>query len=184
MSDWFEGLDTTLGMVWSQIEAAGTRAPARFAVFASVGRDAGAEARMVVLRGSDRQRAEVCFYTDLLSCKVGDLAQNPAATLLLWLPELEFQIRLRVRAQVQSGAQVAHLWPDIPPASRRAYGGTPPPGTPIDAPADHDPTIDPARLAVVVCGIDQIDTVCLTGPRHHRALFLRADGFGGQWLAP
>lgn len=155
MSDWFEGLDATRDMVWSQIGAAIHSAPARFAAFASVGSDAGAEARMVVLRDCDRHRAEVCFYTDLLSRKVGDLAKNPAATILLWVPELGFQIRLRVRAQVQSGAQVAHLWPDIAPPSQRAYGGTPPPGTRIDTPADH-----------------------------HRALFLRGDGFGGQWLAP
>lgn len=186
MSEWFEELAGTLDMVWARLAAglSDADAPARYPAFCNVGAGASAEARIVRLRGAARAEGVVSFHTDLMSQKVAQLARNDRASLVIWDAPLAFQIRLRVRAVVSSGAEVAHLWPQIPPASQRAYGGQPPPGREIPDPGAHDPAIDPARLAVVTCRIDEIDTVNLTEPRHHRALFRRSDGFAGSWLAP
>jgi len=186
MSNWFEDLGATLDMVWHRLEAGLSEdgAAARYPAFANVGVNDGAEARIVRLRGVDRDLGRVEFHTDLMSDKVDQLARNPCASLLIWEAPLGFQIRLRVWATVLSGAAVAHLWPDIPPPSQRAYGGMPPPGQPMAGPEVHERAIDPARLAVVICAVQAIDTVNLTEPRHHRALFQRKDDFAGRWLAP
>ena len=39
------------------------------------------------------------------------------------------------------------------------------------------------RFAVLRCLAEEIDAVSLAEP-HRRALFRRADGFAGAWLAP
>ncbi len=154
-------------------------APCRQAVLATVG-DGGA-ARMVILRAFTPWTVEV--HSDLAAAKVAQLRAEPRATLLFWLPEAQMQIRLRARFTVLAGTEVADRWTAIPDGPRRAYGGTPPPGTPLLTPDDHTSTPNRDRFAVLSGIIDSIETLHL-GDIHRRAIFRRDDGFIGGWIAP
>jgi hypothetical protein len=173
-----------LNAVWRGLVAgvAERAAPARHPVLASVARGGGAEARVVVLRGADRTRGVVEIHTDALSDKVGELAAEPRAALVIWDPAAALQTRLRVEVSARAGT--AAEWARIPPGAQIVYGGTPPPGTPLDAPEAHAPAPDPARFTVLTCRILEVDALHLGADRHQRALFTRAEGWAGRWIAP
>ena len=175
-------LADTLDTVWTMLAqgAADRAAPARHPVLATSG-PAGPEARLLVLRAADRSAARLTFHTDAASGKCADLATDPRAAVLLWDPEAQFQVRLRVTAYLRPGS--ADEWAAVPDPSRRAYGGTPPPGAPLATPEAHDPAPDLARFTVIEAAIREIETLRLATP-HERAIFRAADGFRGTWRAP
>lgn len=172
--------------IWQRLGrgVADRRAPARHPVLASAGRGGGAEARVVVLRGAARSRAELEIHTDTLSAKVAELTADPRASLVIWDPRARLQMRLRAQVAIATGPAVADRWARVPGGSRRAYGGLPAPATPIDSPTQHDPAPSEARFAVLTCALHEIDALHLGDTRHRRALFRRADGWTGQWIAP
>jgi len=176
-------LPGTHAHVWEALARGVTArdAPCRFAVLATVG-DGGA-ARMVVLRDCDATAATVEVHSDLMADKVAELRAEPRATLLFWLPGDQLQIRLRARFDVVSGATVEARWQGIPNGPRRAYGGMPPPGCALATPSDHDDTPQRDRFAVLIGAVQQIETLHFGTP-HRRAVFRRADGFAGGWIAP
>lgn len=186
MSEQGTRLDAVLDEVWHQLArgVSDASAPARTLVLATSGAEGG-EARMVVLRGSDRAADLLLLHTDALSPKVAELRADPRATLLAWDPQGHLQIRMRVTATVTSADPA--LWDALPETARRAYGGTPPPGTPMDAPGDWRAAPERHRMAEIACRIREIDVLHLAAPAHRRALFSRADGrrhWTGQWIAP
>ena len=75
-------------------------------------------------------------------------------------------------------------WQAIPDRARRAYGGTPLPGTPLAAPGDWMPGPDPARHLRLVCHLRRIELLQIAEPGHLRARYEAARGWQGQWLAP
>ncbi|MEL6644219.1 MAG: pyridoxamine 5'-phosphate oxidase [Pseudomonadota bacterium] len=182
MSD-FTTLDGTLTQVWQRLGrgVADRRSPARHPVLATVGRD-GAEARTVVLRGVDAAAGVLTFHTDLASGKVAEIADHPGGTVLIWDAKAQLQMRLRVHLSVRAGT--AAEWAAVPEGAQRVYGGTPAPGAPVATPEDHDPAPDPARFGVVTAEVLEIETLHLGRERHRRAVFRRAEGFQGVWLAP
>jgi hypothetical protein len=185
MDAWADSLQETLAEVWRRLSrgAADRRAPARHPVLATAGRDGGAEARILVLRGADRDGARIELHTDRLSGKAAELAADPRAALLVWDAEARLQIRLRLRAAMRTGADAAQAWARVPESARLQYGGMPP-GTPIAAPGEDRPAAEAGRFAVLDCRVDEIETLVLGEDRHRRALFRRAEGWAGQWLAP
>ena len=130
MSEWWTDLGRLYETVWHYLEAGAARpgTPARFLAFATAGQTGGAEARMVVLRGADRERGELVVHTDTLSAKVAELRADPRASLLLWDPAEKQQVRLRVEAGIDTGAVVTRDWECIPHKARRVYGNEPEPG--------------------------------------------------------
>jgi len=184
MTDLLHTLPGTLARVWDMLEAgvADRTAPARHPVLATVGQDGGAEARMVVLRGADRNAGTLEVHTDGASSKVQEIAASPSCSMLIWDQEQQLQIRLRTLISLAPGTP--EDWTRIPDTARRAYGGTPAPGIEIADPADHDPTPDFRRFTILTARIDAIETLYLGPDLHRRAVFLRNDGFAGAWLAP
>lgn len=182
MSD-FTSLDGTLTQVWQRLSrgVADRRSPARHPVLATVGVQ-GAEARTVVLRGVNAEAGALTFHTDMASGKVAEIAAEPGGTVLIWDARAQLQTRLRVRLTVRAGT--AEEWAAVPAGAQRVYGGTPAPGADIEAPEDHDPAPDPARFAVVTAEVEVIETLHLGRDLHRRAVFRRADGFEGVWVAP
>ena len=172
-------LDDTLNDVWQRLGrgVADRKAPARHPVLATVGKTGG-EARMVVLRGADRATGCLEVHTDAASSKVTELRANPNATLLVWDQKARLQIRLRVKVSISEGD--TDTWARVPDTARGVYGGTPPPGAPINAPSDHRPNPIPARFAVLTCRIVEIETLTLDTP-HRRA---RNCAGSAQWIAP
>ncbi len=170
--------------IWQRLGrgVADRRAAARHPVFATQAGSGGGEARVVVLRGVDRGDATLEVHTDARSGKVADLACVPRATLLVWDARARLQMRLRAEVTVTRGD--AARWARVPGPARRAYGGAPAPGTPIPAPDAYTPAPDPAQFAVLACRLEEIDALRLDDAGHRRALFLRAEGWRGQWLVP
>jgi len=183
---WFEALDTTLDEVWQELlrGQGDANAPARQPTLATHGLTGFPEARTVVMRSATRKSAELEIHTDRATTKVSELKTRPRAALHIWVPQRNLQIRIRAEIEIADRDRTDKDWRKVPTASRENYGVNPAPGTPITAPNQIERSADPERFAILICRIIEIDTVCLTGPLHHRALFRRADDWKGQWLAP
>lgn len=179
-----KALTAMLDDAWARIEAgtATADAPMRTCVLATVGQSGGARARTVVLRRADRPAATLEIHTDTASDKVAEIAAEPRGTVLFWDAGDMVQIRAEVRLSCRDGRP--EEWDRIPSGSRRAYGGTPPPGAPLTAPEAHDPTPDPARFAVLTARIDRLEILHLGSAPHKRAVFDATNGFAGRWIAP
>jgi hypothetical protein len=175
-------LPATLAAAWDTLEA-GTRdraAPARHIVLATTGPH-GPEARLLVLRATDRTAATLTLWTDTATAKTAQLAREPRAALLVWDAGARFQIRLRAAVTLRRGTSTE--WSALPDAAKALYGGTPDPGESILSPDAHTVTADSTRFTILTATIGEIETLRLATP-HERARFARADGFTGAWLAP
>lgn len=184
MSDWSKTLTGLHERLWRLLADGATGQPAARAVLATLGPDGGPRARMVVLRGADRDAGGVSVHTDLASDKIAELRADPRAELQLWDSGLALQLRLRGEIRIQTGDPVFGTWRDLPDTTRLNYGVTPAPGTPIPAPDAYDRTPDRAKFAVLALRIDEIDAVHLAPDYHRRALFSRKTRWSGTWLAP
>ena len=181
MSDLRQALDRGWVQLAEGVADAGH--PMRFVALATAGAG-GPEARTVGLRRADPFAAEVDIHTDLATPKVAELGADPRCSILAWNPAEALQLRLKGRGVVRHGPSIDLLWDRIPPPSRTNYGTEPAPGVPIPGPYDYDKPPRRDRFAVVTLRIDEIDLVHLPEGRHRRALYRRADGFAGTWVAP
>ena len=185
MTDWFETHDGIWNRLW-QVLATGVadaQHPARRPTFATVSPQGWPEARTVVLRSADQQRAQLTVHTDLFSDKITSLRANPRAALHVWDAEEALQIRLQADVVIRSGDSTRALWDRIPDHAQQSYGVTPPPGTPIDTALAYAKSPDPASFAVLDCTVTSVDAVHL-GSDHRRARFSRARAWAGEWLSP
>ena len=185
MTNWFETRDGIWQKLWDTLGrgVADARHPARRPTFATVSPAGWPEARTVVLRSADRDAGLVTLHTDLYSGKVASLRNNARAALHIWDPKQDLQIRLQAEVDIQSGPQTQSLCDKIPDHARQSYGGTPPPGQPIQGALDYVKAPEPATFAVLSCAVMQIDAVHL-GEQHRRCSFSRERGWEGQWLSP
>ncbi|MEM7424260.1 MAG: pyridoxamine 5'-phosphate oxidase family protein, partial [Pseudomonadota bacterium] len=172
---WASQLETTLETVWRCLADAplDRHASMRFGTLATSG-PRGAEARLVVLRRTDRSTATCEVYTDVQSAKVSELRADPRATLLFWDPGIALQIRLRASATIVAGDRAAEVFKGLPMPARRDYGSGPPPGTPLgpEAASSNDP--DPGavdRFCIIQFSVGEIETLHLGRDRHRRARF-------------
>ncbi len=97
--------------------------------------------RSVMLREVDAPARTLMFFTDARSSKVAQIAAQPQATLLAWSSALGWQLRLRVRLDVQtSGLAVSSRWArlKLSPAAQD-YLSPLPPGAPLDGRAAARP---------------------------------------------
>ncbi|MGF1502410.1 MAG: pyridoxamine 5'-phosphate oxidase family protein [Paracoccaceae bacterium] len=191
MDDVWTDLDATRRDVWRRLQrgVADRRAAARHPVLATQGRAGWPEARTVVLRRVSVDAATVEIHTDTASAKIADLDVCPRASLMVWDPKADLQIRLRLRMETLTvagaGADlVSARWAAIPEAARRPYGTEPAPGQPIPAPEAVAHTPRPERFAVLLGHVEEIETLHLGPDRHRRAVFARGRGWVGQWLSP
>ncbi|MEM9735118.1 MAG: pyridoxamine 5'-phosphate oxidase [Pseudomonadota bacterium] len=184
MADWFETLAETHAEVWRRLTrgVADRRAAARHPVLATTGLTGFAEARVVVLRGAEPSMGRLEIHTDRASAKLAEATASPGATLLIWEERARLQIRLRAHLHEAPAEIQAERWARAPEGSRAVYRALPPPGTPIGAPFELGESSEP-RFTVLWAEIQEIDTLHLGTP-HRRALFTRADGWKGTWLAP
>lgn len=184
--DWSSTLKGFHDQAWKRLArgVADRRAAARHPTLATVGLNGGAEARTVVLRAADRTDGMLELHTDRDSEKVAELHANPAASLHIWDLRVRMQIRLRVLIRCHQGALATERWQQVPSVSRWAYGGNPAPGGLIHRPTDYRADTDVDRFMLLLCTVQSMELLHLAEDGHRRALFRRADGFAGNWLAP
>jgi pyridoxamine 5'-phosphate oxidase len=175
--------------LWSELSRAASdpkhawRTPA----LATVGTD-GVDARTVVLREVDAGSQTLLFFSDARAAKVGQLQNQPAATLLMWSAKLSWQLRLRVVVDVQTdGLAVSSRWarlkaspaaqdylaPLAPGSLWQAPGGAPEPAMQLSDERTH--------FAVLTARASSIDWLELHASGHRRARF---DDQGARWLVP
>jgi len=180
MSDPFLSLPDLETHIWDRLArgAATSRDPFRFVTLATQGTD-GPEARMVGFRRADRVAAEIEIHSDLRTAKVRALDVDDRATILLWDPATEVQIRLMVTLRLVSSE--AGRWARIPDVARLNYGTNPAPGTPVEAPERVTRTPDISRFCALVGAVRSMDVLSLAHTPHRRARFV---GGHGEWIAP
>lgn len=186
MPEWWTALDDFHAHIWETLAAGAARQhpAARFLALATAGQTGGAEARMVVLRGADRERGQLVVHTDTLSAKVAELRADPRASLLLWDPSVQLQVRLKAEIGIDTGDVVRDDWEMIPETARRVYGNEPEPGGIMDTPQTLTVSPDRARFAVMTATVTEMDALHLGRHVHHRGLWQRRDGWKGRWIAP
>mgnify|MGYP000007492687 len=169
--------------LWQQLELASQQREHEWRTMALATVEGGeAQARSVLLREVDAAAHELMFFTDSRAPKVAQLRAQPVGMLLCWSTRLGWQLRLRVRLEVDaSGLQVSSRWArlKLTPAAQD-YLSPLPPGSPV---AMH---YEPQRasrehFAVVTAKVLSADWLELHADGHRRARF----GPGGaQWLQP
>jgi hypothetical protein len=169
--------------IWAELRAAAAERgrPWRKPVLATVGGEAGCDARTVVLREVDAEARTIVFFTDARSPKAAQIERHPQAVMVAWSSELGWQLRLSVALSVEtSGLAISSRWARLKmtPAAQD-YLSPLPPGTPIAHPAPERGTR--AHFAVVSARVQRIDWLSLDPAGHRRAIF---DDDGARWVQP
>ncbi len=174
-----------LGQCWQHLGrgVADAKSPARYPTLATVSPDGRPELRTVALRRADVADAVLEVHTDIATPKVAAIKSNPWASFHVWVPRSDLQIRAVGNVDIITGPEVDADWERVPLASRVSYGTEPVPGAPIGHAFDYQKPATRDRFAVLRCHLQQLDLVHL-GEQHRRAVFVRADGWAGQWVAP
>lgn len=171
--------------VWVELDRStrDKKHPWRTTVLATTdGQDA--DARTVILREAVPDERLLRLYTDRRSAKVGQLAEHPIGTMVMWSPALGWQLRCRVRMVVlDSGLAVSSRWARIQltPAAQD-YLSPQAPGANLAPPPTRGSA--PAALpyfAVVEARVEAMDWLELHADGHRRAVF---GAEGGRWLQP
>lgn len=178
-------LSAYLAEAWRHITrgVADSRHPARYPTFATVSPNGKPELRTVALRKADREAGVLEVHTDTVTPKVKSLRQTPYASIHIWVPRADMQLRLNAEVEIITGPETEAIWARVPQASRVSYGTTPDPGVPISSVYAYEKPPRPDRFAILRCLLTDMDIVHL-GERHRRAEFARRDGWVGTWLSP
>jgi pyridoxamine 5'-phosphate oxidase len=141
-----------------------------------------AQVRTVMLREVDAGARELMFYTDARSPKVAQAQAHPLGTLLCWSSRISWQLRMKVRLEVETaGLKVSSRWArlKLTPAAQD-YLSPLPPGSPVAARYDPE-RASRSHFAVVTAHVLCTDWLELHADGHRRAHF-GADG--AHWLHP
>lgn len=185
MADRLEALGDIGLAIWGELGAAVHHKghPWRVGVLATTDGDIG-DARSVVLREWDETHRTLLIYTDARSAKVAQLAAHPLGTLVLWSDRLGWQLRLRVKLELQTaGLAVSSRWARLKmtPAAHD-YLSPLPPGSAVEEGHGPPPVRESrSHFAVVVARVQAVDWLELHARGHRRARF---DGHGARWLTP
>jgi pyridoxamine 5'-phosphate oxidase len=158
--------------VWRELQAAPQDAqhPWRTPVLATTDGESG-DARTVVLRAVDAEKRRLTVFSDARASKVAQLSAHPLGTLVHWSPALSWQVRLRVRLEVQrDGLAVSSHWArlKLSPAAHD-YLSALPPGSALDNAIGARG--ERAHFALVVAQVLAIDWLELHAQGHRRARF-------------
>lgn len=156
----------------------------RYPVLATLGSDGAANARTVVLRNVDATRQTLSIYTDARSPKAGELAKDSNATFVFWSARLNWQLRVRVTAHIDTESpEVQVLWQTVRHSAAAAdYLGAAAPGTPYKGQQGGDAAPDGIHyFALVSASVLEMDWLELGRSGHRRARLLPASW---QWLTP
>ncbi len=140
-----------------------------------------ADARTTVLREVDVESRCLVCYSDSRAPKLAQLRSHPVGTLVVWSRRLSWQLRARVRIDIETeGLSVSSRWAQLKfsPAAQD-YLAQLPPGAPLGAAVAARG--ERAHFAVLQASVLAIDWLELHPEGHRRALF---EGGTGRWVQP
>lgn len=162
------------------------------ASLATMARDQTPAARTIVIRDFDREAKTLQFYTDVRSQKTTHLANNPAATLLLYDPQDKLQLRLITHCAIFNRTpETQRVWNSLNEHQKRDYRSPATPGEPILSPAsatppsNPDPTFGYEKFTIIEAQIQTADALKIQHPTHLRAVIdYQSPAPEAQWMAP
>ncbi len=181
--------------LWQELQVASwDRAHAwRTPVLATVDAQGLPEARTVVLRSADFATRWLVFFTDVRSPKAVQLLARPAACLVFWCPQLQWQLRVRVDVRIETmGPRVEAAWQKMsasgaareylsPLAPGSPLASTPAPGAPLGRPPASLPG-GATHFSVLRAGVTSMDWLGLSPKGEHRRV--RFEGGRFEPLTP
>lgn len=189
------GLPQVLDTVWGAL-ARGVQerwTPWALPMLATVGSRGQPEARVIALRGADREARTLTFHTDVRSAKAGALAAERRAAVTFWDPGDAVEARFTGRVTVHHEDDLAlACWQDASALSKSAAAIALAPGTPLTRATPFEqlvqegsPDMAFSHFAALVFAIETLDWLWL-GPRDlRRARFEWGGRDGaGQWVVP
>jgi hypothetical protein len=141
------------------------------------------DARTVVLREVDEASRSLVFFTDSRSPKAAQIASHHRATLAMWSPPLNWQLRCRCLLSIENeGLAVSSRWQrlKLTPAAQD-YLSPLAPGAELPEPHQPAPASMRECFAMVTAQVQSIDWLELHPEGHRRARF---DAQGARWLQP
>lgn len=168
--------------LWAELAtAARTRGHAwRTPVLATIGGPAGCDARVVVLREVDTSTRELACYTDARSPKAAQVAAHPQGVLVMWSPELGWQLRITVALTLETtGLAVASRWAKLKTtAAALDYLAPRAPGADLSTTGQRESR---EHFALITAQVRSMDWLSLDPAGYRRAVF---DGDGARWIQP
>lgn len=175
--------------------AGSRRSAAHSPVVATLAADGSPTQRVMILRALDWEGRCLRFHTDPRSNKAGQLADNAAASVLVYDPEPKIQLRLSGSAQLLSeGVEVDRAWNESTLFARRCYLAEKAPGSIVDHPVSglpswvegrspSDAEVSPARanFAILKFRFNSIEWLYLANAGHRRARW-QWDSVAGDWI--
>ncbi|MHC4413729.1 MAG: pyridoxamine 5'-phosphate oxidase family protein [Planctomycetota bacterium] len=190
--------DTLAEESWARLEEAADSPshPMRLIILATIAADGTPDARMMVLRGANRQSGRIWFYTDRRSEKVTHLRDRPSVCAVAYDRHNGVQLRLRGNAVIHdTNSLAAQHWEHTSSVLRWLYASPDAPGLPLRQP---DPRImsmkqdmnsgvpDNARgnFAVIEIVVKSIEWHQVCEADQRRAILHAATAWAVQPLAP
>ena len=185
MATRLDSLSSIEAEVWTQLaDCVGSKTHGwRTPVLATVDGEA-ADARVVVLREVDARLKQLLIYSDERAGKVAQLLKNSRGTLVMWCPELGWQLRCRVNLELEmSGLSSSSRWARIKltPAAQDYLSPLPPGALLAGAPYAGSSAVARGNFAVISADVEAIDWLELHREGHRRAIF---DAQGARWVQP
>jgi len=185
-------LGAVLNSVWAMLEGAVGDAAAALRTPVVIGLNATApDGRVMVLRGCDRNKAQLIFHSDARSPKMAALADDPRVAVVGYDAVRLVQLRLRGRVCLETRvALIDAIWSATRRAERRNYATALAPGATLDVASDGQPdAVDALRargnFARLVIDVTAIDWLSLASKGHRRAVFVPCgEGWAGKWCVP
>lgn len=170
--------------------------PMRNVVLATVDDRNAPDARLMVLRGADRDHGHLWFYTDIRSPKVEQLRARPATSVILWDPAARVQLRITGTAEIKTnGDRADDHWRQATMGQQVLLASPDDPGRPLTQPdprligmkraldAGEERTAR-SRFAVIEITIGSVEWLQISDDGQRRAILHAANGWAAQPLAP
>lgn len=202
-TEFYNDLELSFAKAWDVIEPGASKrsSPAHTPVVGTVDRDGAPQLRVMVLRAADRNMRRLRFHTDARSTKIGEIAANGGASVLMYDASERLQLRLGGLVSLATEpAAIDMAWSGSTPFARRCYMSEMPPATPSARPTSglpewiegHQPEeeqLTDARenFAVIWFEVRSIEWLFLANMGHRRARWDWQDttqSWAGRWLVP
>lgn len=188
-------LAEVLDDAWQRLErgARDRRSGFHTGVLATLGDD-GPDARTVVLRGADREQAQLRFHSDARAAKLAQLARCAEACFVAYQSPVQLRLRGTIGVYGPGDPICDAAWASTRPGSRRCYLVEPAPGARLEgagdglpeqlrerAPLPSETEAGRENFRVLRLEVRTLDWLWLAARGHRRARFSRQAG--EPWIA-